>query len=234
MRCFQSVTAMMMIIAPAAALSSGLSERLLAQLSKSTGVSALPVQGGLPALSGPVANGFGRGSRKLGIPTANLPCSLFQEELAELPCGVYVGWAGVRGGVHKCVCNVGFSPTFAGEENPEKIVEAHLMASFDSDFYGDTMRLLLLGFIRDERKFSGIDELLSTIKGDIETGRAELDIEPLASLARAPFLLDGTDAADASFRLLSDSELTAASAPIAASGSLDPPPPPGFTWGSTF
>ena len=183
-------------------------------------------------MSGPVANGFGRGSRKLGIPTANLPCSLFQEELTELPCGVYVGWAGVRGDVHKCVCNVGFSPTFAGKENPEKIVEAHLMASFDTDFYGETMRLLLLGFIRDERKFSGIEELLATIKGDIEAGRAELDVEPLASLSSAPFLLGGADDVDVSFSLLSDSELTGTT--FADTGSLGPPPPIGFTWGSTL
>ena len=60
---------------------------------------------------------------------------------------MYVGWAGVRGGVHKCVCNVGFSPTFTGAENPEKIVEAHILQSFDEDFYGETMRLLLLGLL---------------------------------------------------------------------------------------
>ena len=62
--------------------------------------------------------------------------ALFQEQLAELPCGVYVAWAGVRGEIHKCVCNIGFSPTFAGAENPEKIVEAHIMESFENDFYG--------------------------------------------------------------------------------------------------
>ena len=91
----------------------------------SDAVGPLPaaLDGKFPALRGPVANGFGRGSKKLGIPTANLPCSLFQDALSELPCGVYVGWAAIRGSVHKAVCNIGFSPTFAGEENPEKIVE---------------------------------------------------------------------------------------------------------------
>ena len=77
----------------------------------------------LAALRGPVASGFGRGSKKLGVPTANLPCSLYQEQLASLECGVYVGWAGLRGEVHKCVANVGFSPTFDDEANREKIVE---------------------------------------------------------------------------------------------------------------
>ena len=56
---------------------------------------------------------------------------------------------------HKAVVNVGFSPTFEGQENPEKIVEAHLM--FDDtelaspldppDFYHEMMRLQLIGFL---------------------------------------------------------------------------------------
>ena len=168
----------------------------LARLTRSLGVGPLPAAlcGALPALRGPVANGFGRGSKKLGIPTANLPCSLFQDALEELPCGVYVGWAAVRGGVHKCVCNIGFSPTFAGAENPEKIVEAHVMHEFDNDFYGEAMGLLLLGFIRDERKFGGLDELLSTIHSDIDTARAELDVTPLAQAAQAPWLLEQAEA----------------------------------------
>ena len=132
----------------------------------------------LAALRGPVASGFGRGSKKLGVPTANLPCSLFQEQLASLECGVYVGWASVRGEVHKCVANIGFSPTFDDEANREKIVEvryphadqiaerwdrradpslpttpqANLLHAFDDDFYDETLTLLLLGFIRPERR----------------------------------------------------------------------------------
>lgn len=31
------------------------------------------------------------------------------------------------GGPWKCVANVGYSPTFAGQENAEKIVEGHLI-----------------------------------------------------------------------------------------------------------
>lgn len=143
-----------------------------------------------PALRGRVATGFGRGSKKLGVPTANLPCSLFQEELASLPTGVYLGWARVGDDVHQCVANVGFSPTFADAQNPEKIVEAHLLADFAADFYGEPLALLLLGFVRDERKFSGLDELLATIRADIETARAELEAPPLQILRRAPWLTD--------------------------------------------
>jgi len=104
------------------------------------------------------------------------------------PCGVYLGWASLRGAVHKCVANVGFSPTFVDEENREKIVEAHLLEEFESDFYGETMRLLLLGYIRPEQKFDSLDALVATIRADIETARQELDAEPFSSLAGSAWL----------------------------------------------
>ncbi len=113
-------------------------------------------------LRGPVDEGYGRGGKKLGFPTANLPSSLFADALADVPTGVYVGSASIEEGggenkgrgrdvVHKAVVNVGYSPTFDGEENKEKIVEAHLIideGDIEGDFYGETMRLSLSGFLR--------------------------------------------------------------------------------------
>ena len=204
----------------------------------------------LPLLIGPVATGFGRGSRKLGIPTANLPCSLFQEQLVDLPCGVYAGWTGLRGGVHKCVCNIGFSPTFEGAENPEKIVEAHIMEEFDEDFYGEMMSLLLLGFLRPERKFGGLDELLATIHADIACASEALAKPPYAELQvlvaalpvlpgnKASFtlldvpggLLDGLDAGAEGVARESARADAVAEADAEAFGSA----PGGFDWGGLF
>lgn len=42
-------------------------------------------------LSGAVATGYGRGSRQLGVPTANLPPEPLAAQLAGLPDGVYFG-----------------------------------------------------------------------------------------------------------------------------------------------
>lgn len=42
-------------------------------------------------LHGEVASGFGRGSKQLGFPTANLPPGPLQKELEGLPKGVYFG-----------------------------------------------------------------------------------------------------------------------------------------------
>ena len=212
------------------------------------GVQPLPesMTGKLPALRGPVAEGFGRGSKKLGIPTANLPCSLFQEQLADLPCGVYIGWASVRGGVHPSVCNIGFSPTFEGAENPEKIVDAHVMSEFESDFYGESMGPLLLAFIRDERKFGSLDELVSTIKADIATASAALKEEPLSYCSYVPWLREA-GSGEASFELLDAMETLyqaktieeqlseqPSAPPSTGSAAWEAAPPAGFEWGASF
>jgi riboflavin kinase len=96
--------------------------------------------GSVIRLRGRVDTGYGRGGKKLGFPTANLPSSLFSQALDTVPNGVYFGWAviedpkNIRSDVrmgrntwHKAVVNVGMSPTFVGEENRQKIVEAHLI-----------------------------------------------------------------------------------------------------------
>lgn len=47
-------------------------------------------------LSGPIIKGFGRGSKELGIPTANIPIAgLSVGGKEDVESGVYFGWAGV-------------------------------------------------------------------------------------------------------------------------------------------
>lgn len=46
-------------------------------------------------LGGPVVSGFGRGSRQMGVPTANIDPVPLQGTLADMPLGVYFGCAGV-------------------------------------------------------------------------------------------------------------------------------------------
>lgn len=65
-------------------------------------------------LVGNVTKGYGRGSKKLGVPTANLP--YFDSELSThaVERGVYFGWAKVQGesNLYPIVANIGKSPTF--------------------------------------------------------------------------------------------------------------------------
>lgn len=133
-------------------------------------------------MRGEVSRGYGRGSAQLGVPTANLNEADFAGRLQPVPTGVYCGWAVVEGAqgragavVHRAVVNVGYSPTFAGAENAQKIVEAHLLPGgssgteaggaslFEAPFYGAQMRLLLCAYIRPEHKFGQFPLLVGAI-----------------------------------------------------------------------
>ncbi|MBA0745627.1 hypothetical protein Gogos_008198 [Gossypium gossypioides] len=71
-------------------------------------------------ISGPVIKGFGRGSKVLGIPTANLSPKGHSILLSEHPSGVYFGWAGLSTrGVYKMVMSIGWNPYF---NNAEKTI----------------------------------------------------------------------------------------------------------------
>lgn len=55
---------------------------------------------------GEVVHGFGRGSKELGIPTANFPDDVVVNLPEQLTCGVYCGFASVDDGpIYKMVSN---------------------------------------------------------------------------------------------------------------------------------
>jgi riboflavin kinase/FMN adenylyltransferase len=114
-------------------------------------------------LRGEVVVGDKRG-RSIGFPTANV----LPDTEAVVPArGVYAGF--VRFGEEKyAACtNVGVAPTFGRAESR---VEAHLL-DFEGDLYG---RVVDVGFqerIREERRFSGVDELVGQIRRDVEEAR---------------------------------------------------------------
>lgn len=120
-------------------------------------------------LSGPVVRGAGRGATLLGFPTANVePC----EELVPLP-GVYAALAELdssRGQVLQAVVNIGVNPTFGPGQ---QTVEAHLL-DFRGDLYGRSMDLQFVQRLRDEKKFSGPEELKARIAEDVALGRRVL------------------------------------------------------------
>lgn len=61
-------------------------------------------------LRGEVVHGFKRGSKELGIPTANLCAEALKDHLETMPTGVYYGWASVGASdrVYKMVMSVGW------------------------------------------------------------------------------------------------------------------------------
>ncbi|PNW88341.1 hypothetical protein CHLRE_01g025250v5 [Chlamydomonas reinhardtii] len=150
------------------------------------------------ALRGKVVKGYGRGSRQMGTPTANIETGLVKEALASMKPGVYFGWAklnpphgwpSVDSDVHKMVLNVGSRPTVnKGDEAPS--LECHILHHFEGgqEFYGSELEVLVLGFLRPEIKFGSVDALVSRIRADIATARVQLEAPQLR--AQAAVLLD--------------------------------------------
>ncbi|WP_448588216.1 bifunctional riboflavin kinase/FAD synthetase [Thermocrinis sp.] len=104
-----------------------------------------------------VVKGAGRGSA-LGYPTANLGGT---ENLC-LREGVYAVKVEDQ---YLGVANYGYRPTFDGRA---KVLEMHLL-DFKENIRGERMKVEFLGFIREERKFSSVEELVRQIEKDIST-----------------------------------------------------------------
>ncbi len=118
---------------------------------------------------GVVVKGDQRG-RLLGFPTANV-------EVPNQMClpadGVYAGWyERLNGDIHPCAINLGRRPTFY-EHADHSLLEAHLL-DFSDDLYGERAVVRFTNFLRSERKFDGIDSLISQLKHDVEHARQAL------------------------------------------------------------
>ena len=120
-------------------------------------------------IPGEVVIGSNRG-KQLGFPTANLCIS--EDRVSPGP-GVYACLAEVAGQTWKAVANIGTRPTF--EENQEiHTIETHLL-DFDGDLYRQTLLLSFIDRLRDEKRFSGPEALISQIKTDIQHANEILD-----------------------------------------------------------
>ena len=116
-------------------------------------------------LPGTVVAGAGRG-RTLGFPTANVAPG---RPVLVAP-GVYACTFEVGGQPRRAVVNVGVRPTF-GEAT--LAVEAYLL-DFSGDLYGQTVRLVFVSRVREERRFPSVDALRAQIADDVETARRRL------------------------------------------------------------
>jgi riboflavin kinase len=138
-------------------------------------------------LRGTVIKGFGRGSRELGIPTANLDAESLGAALEGVPAGIYFGWASVGASpvAHKMVMSIGWNPFY---KNERKTVEPHLLHVFPADFYGEELRLVVLGYRRPEASYPSLETLIAAIHADIDAARDALDEPAAAAGAADPFL----------------------------------------------
>ena len=117
------------------------------------------------SLSGRVVMGQQLG-RTIGAPTANIQLRRLRSPLA----GVYaVEIEGIDGTTYKGVANVGTRPTIG--DLSKAILEVHVL-DFKGDLYGKHLRVLFKHKLRDEKKFSSLDELKENIARDFDAGRA--------------------------------------------------------------
>lgn len=112
-------------------------------------------------MKGTVIHGDKRG-RKIGFPTANIELS---DDYLTPKLGVYAVKMKIHDKWFNGVCNIGYKPTFKNPEEYSLSIEVHLF-DFHTSIYGEEVYIEWYERIRDEQKFSGIDELISQIKKD--------------------------------------------------------------------
>jgi len=114
------------------------------------------------SISGHVGKGDQRG-RKLGFPTANIDV----KDLAHPPAGIYAVHASSGARHWKAAAYLGYRPTFAGRT---LILETHL---FDDapDLYKHRLKVDFVKRIREDRAFTGPDDLARQIAKDCQAAR---------------------------------------------------------------
>ncbi len=116
-------------------------------------------------LRGKVVSGkkIGRG---LGFPTANIAPRFAYKLIPR--SGVYAVEIMVEGDTewHAAMLNIGLRPTIK-ESDGSRTIEAHII-NFDSDLYGKDVTVRFSERLRDEMKFSSIEELVAQLGRDRE------------------------------------------------------------------
>ncbi|NLY37100.1 MAG: bifunctional riboflavin kinase/FAD synthetase [Tissierellia bacterium] len=110
--------------------------------------------------SGQVIHGKKMG-KFLGYPTTNVTIN---DSVYALRSGVYVTRTYLIDEVFESVTNVGRIPTFTGRPFS---VETYIF-DFNRSIYGQEVRLEFLHYLRDEKKYENLEDLVKQIKKDVE------------------------------------------------------------------
>jgi len=117
--------------------------------------------------TGTVVRGDNRGGSQLGFPTANIKV----DEDKFLPKqGVYAVKVHFNDQVYEGMANLGVVPTFTDDRSELKL-EVNIF-DFNETIYGETLTVEWHQFIREEKKFSGVEEIIAQLKQDEEKIRA--------------------------------------------------------------
>ncbi len=102
--------------------------------------------------------------RTIGFPTANIR---YPEGKFPLKIGVYETRVCVDGKVYKGITNYGARPTF--DENT--VLTETYLDGFSGDLYGKELKVEFVRYLRDIKKFDGVDALKQQLTKDIERVR---------------------------------------------------------------
>jgi len=117
-------------------------------------------------LVGKVVEGHHRGAG-LGFPTANI-----EPEKVLIPAGgIYAAHIKLEGKQYQAVLNIGWNPTFGDNR---QTIEVFLL-DFRENIYGKNLEVLFIEKLRDEKKFSGPEELVAQIERDVSQARGILE-----------------------------------------------------------
>ena len=109
--------------------------------------------------SGTVVHGEKQG-RKLGYPTANMEP---EEKTKLIPCdGIYLVKVFAEGQEYFGLMNIGKKPTMGEFERSQEV----FIMDFSGDLYDKTIRVEFLRYLRGEKKFNSLDELIAAMNQD--------------------------------------------------------------------
>ncbi|MGB1361370.1 MAG: bifunctional riboflavin kinase/FAD synthetase [Alphaproteobacteria bacterium] len=116
-------------------------------------------------ITGTVSKGQQLGAT-IGFPTANIKLDKYT---IRPKYGVYAVKLNILGEdkMISGVANFGIRPTV---DNPQETLEVHLF-DFDKDIYEQDVSVQFIDFIREEKKFSGLEELKSAINNDCDVAK---------------------------------------------------------------
>lgn len=118
-------------------------------------------------LCGMVHHGLGNG-HKIGFPTANIQLDYPYITPKE---GVYMGYGIYNDERYKAIISFGTHPTILPTVKPQ--IEIHFI-DFDKNIYGQYIFIEFVDYMRENRKFSSIEELVKQLKRDEQKAKRTL------------------------------------------------------------
>lgn len=111
------------------------------------------------SIKGTVVKGKQLG-KQIGFPTANIQLSDNEKLLPK--DGIYAVYVKKNNTIYQGMLSIGFNPTVNGTS---RTIEVNIF-DFDNDIYGDLLEIYFVEYLRDEEKYSSLDELIVQLKKD--------------------------------------------------------------------